>query len=774
MHGRISQIKKTKDNEDSFCLFENLPEIFNATRYHSLMVDYSSISKDDPDNVLEPFAFDINDGVNMALRHKSFPHYGVQFHPESIGTDFGKRIIYNFCKLSKSIQTSHVNSSNPNIETSSSSSFVPTRKTGDNDEKCRVLIHKLQHEYSPTLPLDGENYDEHSQKIAQLLFESIYATRPCCFWLDSSSSSKNCPQNSRFSIMGCKDDKPSSENEKSLSKLIEYYGKEDHTSDRCGIFVDGRKLQNVQHNNKDEGDNGGFLQYLNNALKKKMTHKEEVVELHDDSYVNGQNFSCYSISKHDEELPFNYRGGYVGYFGYELRHDTMPISVRDKQNKSPLMSKNANPNVPTAAFLFADKSIVFDHHERDIYLIGVADLNDVKDREQQEESIINWMKRLSKEIPEILGRGTVAEDLQMSKTEHSGSSRITFTPNRSKSTYQKDIERCHEEIRNGESYELCLINHLEAKVIPKESSKTKIDPFSLYKILRKRNPAPYAAYMKFDSNGRLSPTSILPDKETKGASVALCCSSPERFLSIFKDKKNSLSQDKNTESEEEVPFCVESKPIKGTIRRYSFSIDGANVEKDSELASSLQFSEKNRAENLMIVDLIRNDFSRVCQIGSVDVPKLMQVESYATVHQLVSTIRGTLSKGTSCLDVIKATFPGGSMTGAPKKRTVDILDESLERGVVRGPYAGSLGYLSLNGCMDMNIIIRTAMLTPSEEDHDGVNISIGAGGAITQLSECEDEYDEMMLKARPLINAVDEWSFNMKLEDGNSNAKKRK
>jgi para-aminobenzoate synthetase len=183
----------------------------------------------------------------------------------------------------------------------------------------------------------------------------------------------------------------------------------------------------------------------------------------------------------------------------------------------------------------------------------------------------------------------------------------------------------------------------------------------------------------------------------------------------------------------------------------------AQREEDEGLANELKLSIKNRAENLMIVDLLRNDLSRVCEAGSVHVPKLMHIESYATVHQLVSTIRGTLDNTTSCMDVVGACFPGGSMTGAPKIRTMDILN-TMEEGMPRGPYSGCLGYLSLNGCMDLNIVIRTAIVTP-DDISDAWKVSIGAGGAITALSECEDEYDEMMLKARAIKEAVEEWAL---------------
>ena len=197
---------------------------------------------------------------------------------------------------------------------------------------------------------------------------------------------------------------------------------------------------------------------------------------------------------------------------------------------------------------------------------------------------------------------------------------------------------------------------------------------------------------------------------------------------------------------------------------------------DRELAHQLHSSVKDRAENLMIVDLLRNDLSQVCETGSIHVSKLMDIESFATVHQMVSTIRGTLSENKNTIEVLKACFPGGSMTGAPKLRTMELLHDIEERAS-RGPYSGCLGYISLNGCMDMNIIIRTAVLTPewstqeasspNRQQNDMWKVSIGAGGAITALSQAHDEYNEMKLKASAIIGAVADWASSQHHEDAN-------
>lgn len=227
-------------------------------------------------------------------------------------------------------------------------------------------------------------------------------------------------------------------------------------------------------------------------------------------------------------------------------------------------------------------------------------------------------------------------------------------------------------------------------------------PYDMFQSLRERNPAPFGAYMDYED-------------------FQIVCASPERFMKM-------------------TDGVINTRPIKGTRKR------GATEEEDRALKEELAHSEKDQSELLMIVDLERNDLNRVCVPGSVEVTELFKVETYATVFHLESNVQGKILEGKNAMDLIQAAFPGGSITGAPKLRAMELIDQ--EERSRRNLYTGSIGYISLNGDCDFNIVIRTAVYK------DGM-YHLGVGGGITCESELEFEYEETWQKAKALLQALD-------------------
>ncbi|MFG3439672.1 aminodeoxychorismate synthase component I [Nonomuraea sp. NPDC047897] len=371
----------------------------------------------------------------------------------------------------------------------------------------------------------------------------------------------------------------------------------------------------------------------------------------------------------DPALPFDLNGGYVGYFGYELK--------RDCGAPSPHVSP-----FPDAVWMSATRFVAVDHLAGATWAVALTDGE--PDSRAAARAWVAHAAGVCRRVGERPPREPGAE--------------AGFDPEpwlvRPRDRYLADIEECLRLLRAGESYEICLTDTAE---IPFDGAAR-----DLYLRQRRLNPAPYAAYLRLGG-------------------MEVLCSSPERFLKVDRD------------------HVAESKPIKGTAPR------AAEPLRDSSLRHELATSPKTRAENLMIVDLLRNDLGRISAIGTVEVPRFMAVESYATVHQLVSTVRGKLQDGVSAVQAARACFPGGSMTGAPKLRTMEIIDR-LE-GRARGVYSGAIGFFGLDGTADLNIVIRTAVACEG-------TLTVGAGGAIVLGSDPAEEYAEMLLKARAPLRGL--------------------
>lgn len=340
-------------------------------------------------------------------------------------------------------------------------------------------------------------------------------------------------------------------------------------------------------------------------------------------------------------------------------------------------------NLPDMALGFYDVVLAFDMACHRTVLLSSGEPERDPDRRTD---------RARSRAAQMRARIEAAQPPQRSAPSHA----VAVTSNFTRTGYENAVTRVIDYIRAGDIFQANLTQRFEARLDKNDTA------YDLYLRLRAQSPAPFASFFNFGAG-------------------ALISSSPERFL-----------------------FCrngeVETKPIKGTRPR------GVTPKEDKRLAAELLTSEKDRAENVMIVDLLRNDLSRVCADHSVVVDKLCALESFANVHHLVSTVRGKLRDGLTNVDLLTAAFPGGSITGAPKLRAMEIIAE-LEP-TTRGPYCGAIGYLGFDGAMDTSIAIRTMTLK-------GDRITFQAGGGITAESDPAAEYEETLAKARAMIHALD-------------------
>ena len=583
VHGRLSDI-----HHHGIDILNGLPSPFRAVRYHSLAVT-------DLPPELEALAW-TEDGVLMAMRHRELPLWGVQFHPESIGSDYGHELVANFISL-----------------VHRHGRGAPARPGGERPRR-HIAVRRV-----PGLPDPEAAYLE------------LFARDEPSFWLDSSGGA---PGGSRFSFMG-----------------------------------DG------------SGPHSEYLTYSVTSHRVRVQDRDGVREQPVDSFFDFLSERISGLATPvPPRLPFDFNLGYVGYLGYELKAESGGSAAHTADE-------------PDAAFLLADRLLVLDHQEQECFLLALVEGGP---DDEVDDEVEPWLERTAdrlRRLPAAGARptrpGRAGVGVGMDSVQAPPIELRHDTPE-----YLHLIDDCLEQIRAGESYEICLTNM--------GTIQADIDVPATFLQLRRVSPVPYGALLSF------------PD-------LAVLSASPERFLSI------------------DAAGTVESKPIKGTRPR------GATPEEDRRLQFELAASEKDQAENLMIVDLLRNDLNRVCTLGSVHVPRLFDVETYPLVHQLVSTVRGTLDEGQTAFSCVRAAFPGGSMTGAPKVRTMEIIDE-LENGP-RGPYSGALGWFSLSGAADLSIVIRTLVAT-----HD--QVTFGVGGAIIALSDAQEELEETVVKSRAVVTAV--------------------
>jgi para-aminobenzoate synthetase len=591
MHGRLSRIHHSEDG-----LFAGIPQDFPVVRYHSL-----AITDMGPDGNVSAWA---DDGVVMGIEHRRRPMWGVQFHPESIATEHGARLVENFYELARRQRSPRWRGAKRPLQPASRS--VARRVRGGSESELRLR----------TIP---------GEPATEALFERLFGDAEHAFWLDSADAPTRLAQRSFLGTSA--------------------------GPGRCVLEYDVESGTALRH-----GADGT------------TSERASIFDLLD------RGLAGHAIEPPPADLPPGLMGGFVGYLGYELKADCGSPNVH-------------RSDMPDAVMMLANRLVAVDHVRRRTHVVALCH------GDEAEAEI--WLDEAEEAVREIIANPPEAVT-PLALSEGPGDSHVSFRCGRGREQYLADIERSQAELAAGESYEVCLTDQISTDASP--------DPFDLYRLLRRRNPAPFAAYLKLGE-------------------MAVVSSSPERFLSVDRDRQ------------------VEARPIKGTTSR------SGDPERDEALRAELTEDEKTYAEHLMIVDLLRNDLGRVCEVGSVGVPELMIVEDYATVHQLISTVSGVLDPNRSAAECARACFPGGSMTGAPKERTMEIIDDLEDEA--RGVYSGAIGWFGVDGALDLSIVIRTIVMRPGRT-------TIGAGGAIVMQSDPEDEFDEILLKARAPMATIAE------------------
>ncbi len=618
-HGRVAEV-----HHDGTGLFAGLPSPFPAVRYHSLQVAGAPHDGD-----LRAIAWSAQDECVMAVEDLGARRWGVQFHPESVLTEHGAGIVANFLALAGITTGQH-------HQRPTSSAALAVQAT------CQPQGVNEEEEIGPRRAVSLRTQVLPGQVFAWDLHDRLAGLRPPGEQRDTSVWLDSC-DNRGFSIL----------------------------ADASG------PLAYTLHHTVGTGSVLSTGEQLSGSLWDNMSQLLQRVHLSSDAPWGPGSVGI--ASELAEPLPFEFRPGFLGYFGYELRAEGGDSNV-------------PRAETPDAWLTFADRAVVIDHSTRRVYALALVD--ETVRQEQQE-----WIDAVAGVVAD-LAAGRPVEPVNpapqfVNAVSADAQDKVVGAAARHTPEHYRDlVALAQQHIRAGETYEVCLTNQV--------SWPDPVDERATYRWLRQLSPGPFGAWLRCGDFSVLS-------------------SSPERFVCVGADG------------------LVRAEPIKGTRAR------DTDPARDAALAAGLAADDKERAENLMIVDLLRNDLHRVCEAGSVNVPELFAVRSWATVHQLVSTITGRLREGLGPADVLRSCFPGGSMTGAPKVRTMQIL-QRLEGGP-RGVYSGAIGWVAVNGAMDTSIVIRTIV-------RKGESATFGIGGAITALSDPQAEYDETVIKARAVATAL--------------------
>ncbi|KAA1084295.1 Protein phosphatase PP2A regulatory subunit B [Puccinia graminis f. sp. tritici] len=678
LHGQLSKLQLELDSLGRpLGVLNRLQQDTSVVRYNSLTVDPSSIS--DQVEITAWAQDDPSSRTVMGLAHKTLPFHSVQFHPESVCSTDGSQILRSFFQVVS--DSAHVNSET-GIGRSKAYSNLP-----DEILELSELRRGVEREISSSgtkFQLRSIVFKNSDLSPEDVFKNSIKARSPLGHvWLDSADSlaASQPVRQECCSHMG------------SVDFLVSYFAARKSLSIRAASAQQGSE--------QPLGDSTTFWDWLRNVQDELQACTE--ISSPTDPALNGTE----QANGHSNEKTIAAPVGFMGYIGYELLSESLAHYN---------LPCRASADVPDAELGFCNTALSY-HHASSTWTASALVVSHNRTENNSSNSDFRQRFPLSvglsqaeyedwiRTMREIFygpkqKNHQVVELPEQQQHQQSNSSKPTM-PNRalesivSEKDYLEAITKAQTQIISGESYELCLTTQFRGELAQAEEDGGH---FERYEGLRRANPAPYGAYLRFGAYD----TTILS-------------SSPERFLRV------------------DGAGGVEMKPIKGTARRVL-----GDVEADQAAGQTLQNDPKERAENLMITDLIRHDLLGFCVPGSVRVARLFGLESVATVHSLVSTVQGSLRPHLNPVDALAAAFPPGSMTGAPKLSSIEILDR-LELHHPRGPYSGILGFIAIDGRSDMSVVIRTAIIRNN-------HITVGAGGAITSLSKKENEWNEVRLK----------------------------
>ncbi|KAM5439290.1 para-aminobenzoate synthase, (PABA) [Microsporum ferrugineum] len=652
-HGQVCKISHTGTG-----IFAGLPEQFDGVRYNSLVLPFNELPKE-----LELTAWTFDEGVPvvMGVKHNDRPVYGAQWHPESVCSKYGQQIMDNFRDKVLEFWTSNPSLGGNSVHQTSRNGLLP-----DSILTKSAIIREAQSNFNPeqedpslTSPDQVRSYFIQGTSLGkgvapQTVFDTIIRNTSMDgeAWLDSA---RVRDAHSRNSYMG-------------IGAFSLCYSSE---TGRLSTFQQGKQI-------KSEIITTSYWSWLDQF-------QQSIVQQNVDPVRRNQ------LGEETEAGQPLLQVGLIGYFGYEMKRESLPGYKYLKPTKM-----EDSCAVPDSQHLFTNLVLRLDNYTGEWMAFGLI-------RRENEDPIGKYINAHSP-----IGLTEDEYELVLSHTRElfAAPPSPPYTlpaplPSLEaiddEKTYGQKIYAAQQAIKEGETYEVTLTTRFRARC-------PDVDPYSLYLSLRNRNPAPYSAYIHFPFSN-----------------IAILSSSPERFISIDGDG------------------VAEMKPIKGTLAV------SPNREEDERRKVQLATDVKELAENLMIVDLIRSDLHNISPSKSIQVPKLLQVESYETVHQLVTTIQSHIAKNVGGVKVVERCFPPGSMTGAPKLRSVKIID-ALEEEPERGIYSGCIGYICASGTVDQSVVIRTVI-------KNGDELELGAGGAITWLSEPDKEWDEVMVKANAVAIA---------------------